>query len=221
LKDIPPFGASLIIFVDTNQSGVVVWHGRNSVKTDVSLVSWAAEQAASLLAPLGDRWLHVQGVVETARWVGEVLDEEDRSYLIAAAYVHDIGYAPSLIKTGFHPLDGARYLRSLGHERLACLVAHHSEARFEAQLRGYVHELNAFPRERSATADALAYCDLTTGPMGERVSLKERACDVYSRYGEIAIVARAFRQAMPYFSLSIARTRLRLRQRGLPEQITR
>ena len=113
------------------------------MKTDVSLVSWAAEQATVLLAPLGDRWLHVQGVVEAARWVGKVLDEEDRSYLITAAYMHDIGYAPSLMKTGFHPLDGARYIRSLGYERLACLVAHHSEARFEAQLRGYGHELNA------------------------------------------------------------------------------
>lgn len=84
------------------------------MKTDVSLVSWAVEQATVLLAPLGDRWLHVQGVVETARWVGEVLDEEDRSYLIAAAYMHDIGCAPSLMKTGFHPLDGARYIHSLG-----------------------------------------------------------------------------------------------------------
>src|SRR5260221_1150239 len=131
------FLCQFCIFVDSKQCGVVGWHGRRSVKTDVSLVSWAAEQAASLLAPLGDRWLHVQGVVETARWVGEVLDEEDRSYLIAAAYVHDIGYAPSLMKTGFHPLDGARYIRSLGYERLACLVAYHSEARLEAQLRGY------------------------------------------------------------------------------------
>ena len=191
------------------------------MKTDVSLVSWAAEQAESLLAPLGDRWLHVQGVVETARWVGKVLDEEDRSYLIAAAYVHDIGYAPSLVKTGFHPLDGARHIRSLGHERLACLVAHHSEARFEARLRGLSDALDEFPRERSATADALVYCDLTVGSEGERVSLKERACGVYSRYGETAIVARAFCQAMPYFSLAIARTRLRLRKRGLPEKINR
>jgi hypothetical protein len=123
------------------------------VKTDISLVSWAAEQVVSLLAPLGDRWLHAQGVVETVRWVGEVLDEEDRSYLIAAAYVHDIGYAPSLVKTGFHPLDGAQYLRSLGYERLACLVAHHSEARFEARLRGYGHELNAFSRVETEFAN--------------------------------------------------------------------
>ena len=28
--------------------------------------------------------------------------------------------------TGFHPLDGGRFVRGNGHERLACLVAQHS-----------------------------------------------------------------------------------------------
>jgi hypothetical protein len=190
------------------------------VKTDVRIVDWAAEQATSLLAPLGDRWLHVKGVVETARCVGEMFGEEDRSYLIAAAYTHDIGYAPSLMKSGFHPLDGARYLRSLDYERLACLVAHHSEARFEAQLRGLALELNDFPRERSATADALTYCDLTVDSVGKPVSLQERAHDIYSRYGEADIVSQAFRQAMPYFSLAIARTKRRLHKRGLLEEVS-
>src|SRR5258708_37957327 len=102
------------------------------MKVDVDLVSWATECATSLLSSLGNRWLHVQGVVKRANHVGKVLSEDDRAYLIAAAYLHDIGYAPSLKKTGFHPLDGANYLRSLGHERLASLVAHHSGACFEA-----------------------------------------------------------------------------------------
>lgn len=132
----PPFCASFGIVVDSKRNGVVGWQGRSSVKTDVSIVDWAAEQATSLLTPLGNRWLHVQGVVETARCVGEMFGEEDRSYLIDAAYSNDIGFAPSLMKTGFHPLDGARYLHSLGYERLACLVAYYSAARFEAQLRG-------------------------------------------------------------------------------------
>ena len=190
------------------------------MKIDVSIVDWAAEQATLLLAPLGDRWLHVKGVVETARCVGEMFGEKDRSYLIAAAYTHDMGYAPSLMKSGFHPLDGACYLRSLGYERLACLVAHHSEARFEAQLRGLALELNDFPRERSATADALTYCDLTVDSVGKPVSLQERAHDIYSRYGEADIVSQAFRQAMPYFSLAIARTKRRLHKRGLLEEVS-
>jgi hypothetical protein len=42
----------------------------------------------------------------------------------ATAYLHDIGYAPDLAKTGFHPLDRARYLRDVEHAdpRLCSLV---------------------------------------------------------------------------------------------------
>jgi HD domain len=185
------------------------------VKVDVSLVDWAAERAALSLSSLEDRWSHVQGAVERARWVGEAFDEENRFYLIASAYLHDIGYAPALRETGFHPLDGARYLRSLGYDRLASLVAHHSEARFEAQLRGYALALSEFPRECSAVADALTYCDMTTGPTGACVSLRERSADVFRRYGETDIVSQALRQALPYLSLAVGRTTRRLRKRGV------
>src|SRR2546423_1045781 len=130
---------------------------------DDDLIQWTAQLATPLLSPLGSRWLHVQGVLACACQLSAILPEGDRQYLIAAAYLHDIGHAPSLQKTGFHPLDGAIYLRSLGYDRLASLVAHHSEARFEAHLRGLAAELAAFSRERSAVADALTYCDLTTG----------------------------------------------------------
>ncbi len=185
------------------------------MKVDISLVDWAADCAASLLAPLGNRWLHVQRVVERARWVSQVLKEDDRPYLIAAAYLHDIGYAPSLKKTGFHPLDGACYLRSLGYERLASLVAYHSESRFEACLRGLDTALDEFARERSATADALTYCDMTTSSTGTCVSLKERVADIYRRYGDTDIVAQSIRQSVPYLSLAVARTSRRLRKHGL------
>jgi HD superfamily phosphodiesterase len=88
------------------------------------------------LAPLGDRWAHVQGVVRQAERVAAILPAEEREVLVAAAYLHDLGYAPALIETGFHGLDGARHLRALGHERLAGLVAYHSGARGEAEPRG-------------------------------------------------------------------------------------
>src|SRR5436305_1992186 len=111
-----------------------------------NLIEWAAEQATTHLPVLETRWSHVQSVVEQARVVGQALNDTDRTTLVAAAYLHDIGYAPTIQKTGFHPLDGAIYLRSLGKERLACLVAHHSEARFEAALRGHAQELAEYPR---------------------------------------------------------------------------
>jgi HD superfamily phosphodiesterase len=105
------------------------------------LEEWAAAEAERLLSPLGDRWKHVRAVGECAREVSAILDQEDRRYLVGAAYLHDIGYAPDLQRTGLHQLDGARYLRSLGADRLARLVAHHSEARFEIWLRGFATEL--------------------------------------------------------------------------------
>ena len=180
------------------------------MKVEVSLAEWAATCAESLLAPLGNRWLHVQGVVERARGIGEIFGTEDRDCLIASAYLHDIGYAPSLKKIGFHPLDGAYYLRSLGHERLAALVAYHSGAYFEAQLRGCEKALNEFPRERSAVADALTYCDMTTNSVGMPVSLKERLADIFARYGDTDIVSQALHKALPYIALSVGRTQFRL-----------
>ena len=174
---------------------------------DRNVVKLAAERAASLLAPLGDRWLHVQGVVERAFRVGSVFEEEDQLYLIAAAYLHDIGYAPSLKRTGFHPLDGANYvMQSFGDERLASLVAHHSEAAFEARLRGYEDDLNAFPREHSAVADALTYCDMTTSSTGSKVSFQERIGEILNRYGEKDIVAQSIRQATPSLYCEVERT---------------
>ena len=53
---------------------------------------------------------HVQGVAARARGLAPVLGA-DADLLEAAAWLHDIGYAPGLAATGLHQLDGARYLR--------------------------------------------------------------------------------------------------------------
>ena len=111
--------------------------------------------------------------------------------LIAAAYLHDVGYAPELVVQDFHPLDGALWLRAQGLERLAGLVAHHTGARFEAAAHGLAEGIAAFHDERSAVSDALAYSDLTTGPAGERVTVTERLGEIERRYGSTSLVVRA------------------------------
>ena len=176
------------------------------MNVDTYLVEQAAEHATALLAQLGNRWLHVQGVVQRADSI-RALFEEDQQYLIAAAYLHDIGYAPSLNKTGFHPLDGATYvMESFGNKRLASLVAHHSEATVEARLRGLAHALEAFPREYSAVADALTYCDMTTSPEGIHISFEERIAEILCRYKEQDIVSQSIHQATPALSREVERT---------------
>jgi HD superfamily phosphodiesterase len=114
----------------------------------------AGEQLAF---PLPRRWIHVQAVGVKAEEIGFLLDEPDRDYLAAAGWLHDVGYAPAIAVTGFHPLDGARWLRSIGFdERVVGLVAHHSCAYLEADERGLLDVLvGEFDREESSTADAL------------------------------------------------------------------
>jgi hypothetical protein len=179
----------------------------------VELVAWAAEQACVRLAPLGDRWAHTQGVASRAREVATAVDVDDRGLLIAAAYLHDVGYAPELAVHGFHPVDGALWLREQGMDRLAALVAHHSAARFEADAHGLAELLATFEDEQSAVSDALAYIDLTTGPSGERVTVAERLSEIERRYGGDSLVARALNQASGSLFAMAARTERRLGRR--------
>jgi len=176
----------------------------------MDMVSWAAREARRRLEPLGARWVHTQAVAERATDIAEVVVVEDRATLVVAAYLHDIGYAPELAATGFHPLDGALWLREQGHERLATLVAHHSGARFEAAARGFAEALEPFAEERSPVADALTYCDLTTGPGGESITAAERLANIMLRYGSASPVAEGLSAAADTLDAAMQRTQARL-----------
>lgn len=163
----------------------------------MELSTWAEIHAGDLLSPRGRRWRHALAVADTARHLTIGLAPEDADVLVAAAYLHDVGYAPELATTGFHPLDGARHLRVLGHERLAGLVAHHTQGRHEAKLRSLQEALAEFHDEHSLVSAALAYCDLTTGPRGERMTPGQRLLDVEARYGDDSPVTTGLRAAWP------------------------
>ena len=63
------------------------------------LTAWAHDLARTLLADsLPRRWAHVQGVAAQARSLAPVLGA-DADLLEAAAWLHDIGYAPGLATT--------------------------------------------------------------------------------------------------------------------------
>ena len=174
------------------------------------LPSWAEQQAAALLTGLGDRWSHVQAVAAQACRASAILTPEDRPYLIAAAWLHDVGYAPRLNRLGFHPVDGARYVRQQGQERLAALVAYHSGAWFEAEERGLVDALAEFEPEEGPLVDALTYSDMTTGPAGQPVELEERIAEVLERYPPDGPVHRAIKRSHPMLREAVERTLARL-----------
>ncbi|MEU5179795.1 HD domain-containing protein [Streptomyces longwoodensis] len=165
-----------------------------------TLTEWAYPLAESLLAePLPRRWQHCLGVAERARTIALILDQ-DADLLEAAAVLHDIGYAPDLAKTGFHPLDGARYLRDVAgtDERVVNLVAHHSCSWLEADARGLRAELDEeFPRESEHLNDALCYCDMNTTPDGTPTNPVDRINEITGRYGPNSLIGKFIRRAEP------------------------
>jgi HD domain len=177
---------------------------------------WAEELARKLLEiPLPHRWAHVQGVAAQAWSLAPILGD-DAELLEAAAWLHDIGYSPDLANTGFHPLDGARYLRDVhAADAVLCrLVANHSCAVIEAEERGLDRELSEeFLAPESDLSDALAYCDMTTTPTGRLVSVHERLSEIRQRYGPANVVTRFTHKAEPDLVASVARTSWRLNAR--------
>lgn len=167
-----------------------------------------------LAGHLPDRWRHVQAVASQARMIGADVESVDEDYLVQAALLHDIGYSPDVADTGFHPLDGARFLWTRGFDqRVVELVAHHSGAVTEARLRG-IEGLDAFADEATATRDALWYCDATTGPRGERFSPEDRWAEVRQRYGPGHLVTRFLDEAGPALRAAVARTEERMLAAG-------
>ena len=180
-----------------------------------ALASWAEHLAQSLLQEsLPRRWSHVQGVAARARSLAPVLDA-DADLLEAAAWLHDIGYAPALAVTGLHALDGARYLRDAQHaDAMLCrLVAHHSYAVIEAGERGLADVLSLeFEPAPYAHSSVLTYCDMTTSPDGELVPVERRLAEIHHRYGPGHLVSRSIQRATPMILRAVEQVHRRAAQ---------
>jgi HD domain len=184
----------------------------------MTYADWAEALACTLLAEsLPRRWAHSQGVAATARTLAPILGDAEE-LVTAAAWLHDIGYAPDLHTSGFHPLDGARYLRDIHHaDPLLCrLVAHHSCAINEATERGLAADLTSEFRSTSQSlADALIYCDMTTGPDGQHVTVERRLGEIRARYGPSHAVTYALARSAPELTAAVSHVIQKL-ARNLP-----
>jgi hypothetical protein len=186
--------------------------GRHSVDR-MELDAWAETVArANLQGPLPRRWAHSRGVAAQARTLAPVLGR-DADALAAAAWLHDVGYTPALAGTGFHPLDGARYLRDVEHadETICRLVAHHSCASIEAAERGLAADLaREFAPPPRRMADALTYCDMTTSPAGDHLPVGQRLAEIRTRYTADDPVSRAIDRSAPLLTAAVDRVTRRL-----------
>ncbi|MFI8211892.1 HD domain-containing protein [Streptomyces werraensis] len=189
----------------------------------MGLTEWAYGLSETMLSePLPRRWAHSRGVAKRARSLSPILGD-DAELLEAAAVLHDVGYSPAIATTGFHPLDGARFLRDQerADERVVRLVAHHSCALLEAEERGLRQELeDEFQLERPDLVDALLYCDMTTTPDGTQTTPAERLDEIVQRYGPDTIVGRFIQRAAPEIHAAAGRVEKRLAQAPTSDQPT-
>lgn len=164
-------------------------HARSSVGPETALWRRADDPpAAHDLAARRlerERYEHTRGVAQQAARLARRarLDREERRRLLAAAWLHDIGYG---LGEGYHPLLGARALRQAGHEELARVVAHHSGAAHQAALMGLPPLEREFPRpagRMAAILDLVDIADLTTGPQGAPLTPAQRFRRAVDRHG--------------------------------------
>ncbi len=179
---------------------------RSSPERGVPSPEEARALARRLLAGNGTRLAHVHRAGSVAASLAVLFTPEEHQLLIAAATIHDIGYAPALAQSGFHPLDGAVFLANHGYSvRLAALVAHHSHAALLAPDERTRQLLRQFPDEASLLCDALAYSDMHSHPTGSPVTPEARMADIQQRHDYPHVATR-----MNALQASIDRVRIAL-----------
>ena len=101
---------------------------------------------------------------------------------VFAALLHDIGRAIDPQDREPHAFVGARFLEQVGMTDAASLVAHHSGARHEAELRGQP-ELDLWLDRDVELLAVLTYIDRTTNRNGEPVTFAERRRELADAHG--------------------------------------
>ncbi len=172
------------------------------------LVRDAQALAHTLLASDPRRLEHVRGAGLIAGMAAGALGAEQPETFVAAAWLHDIGYAPDLCRTGFHPLDGALFLAREGWpESVVLMVAHHSHAAVLAPYYGVQQHMSLLERHPGDGDDIITFSDLRAGANGMGADPRERIDDMRQRHADRTFVPDDVREAR-YRMMLIAAARV-------------
>lgn len=182
------------------------------------LVAMAEDLAQYLLAEEPERLAHSAAVARRAQLLAAATEAERAPLLVAAAWLHDIGYRAPLRETGFHPVDGARYLRRSGWPTIVCdLVAHHSGSRYVAAIRGLSDQLAPFAFVEDPVTDALTVADQTAGTSGRPMTVHDRIQEMLTRHGPDSSNAKAHPHRGPYLIAAARRVAERMAEAGVQQ----
>ena len=142
---------------------------------EAPVVSRARARATEILSGEPELHEHASRTARRAAELAQRIPGTRATDVMAAAWLHDIGYATPLRRTGFHPLDGALFLMGEDWpERIVRLVAHHSLAALEAPFYGVGHHLGVIEVVTGIDADILTSADLGGGAGDPAPSVAER-----------------------------------------------
>lgn len=173
----------------------------------------SARSAAALLGVDSRRLAHSARAAQQVAEIAPLLPDPWQSVIQDAAWLHDIGYSEDVAETGLHALDGARWLNRHDWPNEVCqLVAWHTSAEHEAELRGLTSELEAeFERPHPLAAAGLTWADLTSSPSGDVWTPEQRLAEVLVRYPPDSVVHRATVSALPTLRAAVKEIEARLR----------
>ena len=175
------------------------------------MIDAAGELAARILEDIPERLQHSAAVAARAQVLAITVAPSAIEALVAAAWLHDIGYGSWARESGFHPLDGAVYLRGNGWPEGVCaLVAHHSGSRFVARVLGIDDRLCEFEFVEDPLSDALTVADNTAGPNGTIMAVDERLREKRRRHRPDSPNARANPERDDYIRAADRRVARRL-----------
>ena len=183
----------VVLFALVLTSGMGLGRGDKNEGARAKMNSNLSSSFDDLLHVLNhDRRKHSVAVAQKVASASGVIPPWARPDLLTAAVLHDIGYGHEV--SGFHPLDGARFLASQGFSSVVCnLVLNHSASKLEAELREIdmaIYDEFAVDVDLSQIAPVLWWADMTTGPSGQTVTVEERLEEICSRYGPDDLVTK-------------------------------
>ncbi len=179
------------------------------------LIPAARDLVGRILEEDPERVHHCAEVAVRAQALVATVPPSAAETVVAAAWLHDIGYGSRLRDSGYHPLDGAQYLRREGWPEAVCdLVAHHSGSRFVAHVRRLDDRMRAFEFVEDPVSDALTVADNTAGPGGTVMTVEERLRGKLKRHGPDSWTARANPERDDYIRAAARRVAERLAALG-------